>query len=416
MAAADALSRERAVSLDAGDPLAWTRERFAWDSGEVVYLDGNSLGRPPRAALEAVDELGRRWQERLVRGWDDWIEWPRSVGDLLGSVVLGAGEGQVVVCDSVTVNLFKLATAALQGRPGAILCSPDEFPTDRYVLAGLGRELRELRAGSFETPTADEVARACAVRDVALVCLSHVAYRSGGRADAAGITAAAQAAGATMLWDLSHSAGSVEVALDAWGADLAVGCTYKYLCGGPGAPAFLYVRRDAQERLRSPIQGWFGQHEQFAMGSAYEPAAGVERFLAGTPPVFGLASVEAAVRLIEEAGMAALATRSTRLSDYAIELADAWLAPVGLELATPRAAPERGAHLALRHPDAWRLCRALIERARVIPDYRTPDVVRIGLAPLTSRFSDVWDGLSALRELVATGAYREVDAAPRRVT
>ena len=215
---------------------------------------------------------------------------------------------------------------------------------------------------------------------------------------------------------LSHSAGSVEVALDAWGADLAVGCTYKYLCGGPGAPAFLYVRRDAQERLRSPIQGWFGQHEQFAMGSAYEPAAGVERFLAGTPPAFGLASVEAAVRLIEEAGMAALAARGARLTDYAIELADAWLAPLGLELATPRAAPERGAHLALRHPDAWRLCRALIERAGVIPDYRTPDVVRIGLAPLTSRFSDVWDGLTALRELVATGAYREVDAAPRRVT
>ena len=416
MAAQGSLSRSRAVALDAGDPLAWTRDRFAWDAGEVVYLDGNSLGRPPRAALEAVAAAGLQWQERLVRGWDDWIERPRGVGDLLAETVLGAGEGQVLVCDSVTVNLFKLAAAAIHGRPGAIVCSADEFPTDRYVLAGLGRELRELRAASSETPTADEVARACAGGDVAVVCLSHVAYRSGGRADAPAITAAARAAGAIVLWDLSHSAGSVPVSLDAWGAELAVGCTYKYLCGGPGAPAFLYVRRDLQDRLRSPIQGWFGQRDQFAMGPAYEPAAGIERFAAGTPPILALAAIEPAIRLIAEAGMDAIAARSARLTDYAIELFDGWLEPIGMELATPRAADRRGAHVALRHPEAWRLCRALIERSRVVPDFRTPDIVRVGLAPLTTRFSDVWDGLAALRELLATGAYREVDAAPRRVT
>jgi len=399
--------RAHAAGLDAADPLAGFRDEFVLC--ERIYMDGNSLGRLPRRVEERVAALVQEWGERLVTGWHEWIELPARLGDLLAREIVGAQPGEVLVCDSVTVNLYKLAAAALDRRPGVIVTAVDEFPTDRYVLQGLG-EVRLLDPD----PAADDVAAACAPGDVALVCLSHVNYRSGALADLAGITEAAHDAGALMLWDVCHSAGVVPIDLS--GVDLAVGCTYKYLNAGPGAPAFLYMREGLQLELRSPIQGWFGQREQFAMGPAYDPEPGIVRFLAGTPPIVALAAVEPAVELVAEAGVAALREKSVALTAYAIELHDAWLAPLGFELGTPRDAARRGSHVSLRHPEGWRICRALIERADVIPDFRAPDSVRFGLPPLYTRFVDVWDAFDRLRRLVEDEVYLELDPAPGRVT
>ncbi len=265
-------------------------------------------------------------------------------------------------------------------------------------------------------PTAEDVARACAPGDVALVCLSHVNYRSGALADLPAITAAAHEAGALMLWDLCHSAGVVPIGLAEHGVDLAVGCTYKYLNAGPGAPAFLYVRDALQPELRSPIQGWFGQREQFLMAPSYDPEPGIARFLAGTPPIVALVAVEAAARMVAEAGIADLRAKSVALTAYAIELHDAVLAPLGFELGTPREPERRGSHVSLRHPEGWRICRALIERADVIPDFRAPDSVRFGLPPLYTGFADVWDAFDRLKRLVEDETYLELDPALGRVT
>lgn len=408
-----------AEELDARDPLAGFRERFVHSRPERVYVDGNSLGRLPRAAAEELAARVGEWGDRLVSAWPDWIDLPREVGDLIARAALGARPGEVVVSDSTTVNLYKLASAALAARAGAIVSDRDNFPTDRYVLEGLaeqhGRELRLFAADEVEGPTAADVERACH-GGAALVSLSHVAYRSGAVADMAAITEVARAAGALVVWDLSHSAGSVEVELHRCGADLAVGCTYKYLCGGPGAPAFLYVREELQERLRSPIWGWFGQREQFAMGPRYDPEPGIARFLAGTPPILDLTAVRAGVELVEEAGIAAIAAKGRALTSYAVELADEWLAPLGFELGSPRDPERRGAHVSLRHADAWRVNRALIERAQVVPDFRGPDSIRFGYPPLYTSFADVREAFDRLRKLIALGAHRDLDPRPTRVT
>jgi len=405
-----ALTRADALALDATDGLAAYRRRFVVADAELIYVDGNSLGRRPVATAGALQQLADDWAERLVGGWEDWIAWPRRLGDQLGGALLGAAPGETLVCDSVTVNLYKLARAALARRPGVVVCDPEEFPTDRYVLEALGREVVSC------APTADALRAACASREVALVVFSHVHYRSGARADMAGVSAAAHEHGALVLWDLSHAVGSVEIDLHAGGADLAVGCTYKYLNAGPGAPAFLWVRGDLVGLLVSPIQGWFGSAEQFAMSPAYTPAAGVERFLAGTPPLVALAAVEPGVQLLAEAGMPAVAAKGRALTALAIALHDQWLASLNFTLATPRDPWARGAHVALKHPDAWRVCRGLIERARVVPDFRRPDVVRLGLPALTTSFADVFDALERTRDLVAAGEHERVDGAPRRVT
>ena len=382
------------------------RDRFhfgAADAAGRIYLDGNSLGRLPLATREALRDHVDDWGERLVSGWADWIELARDAGDLLATGVLGARPGEVVVCDSVTVNLFKLAAATT----GPIAARPDDFPTDRYVLAGLGREVRPLRDA-----TPEAVAEA---GDVGLVVLSHVDYRSGARADLAAVTAAAHAQGARILWDLSHSAGVLPADLAAAGADLAVGCSYKYLNAGPGAPAFLYVREDLIERLRSPIQGWFGQSDQFVMERPYDPAPGIERFMAGTPPIAGLIAVREGAALVAEAGVAELAAQAAALTDRLITLADERLAPLGFTVGSPREAARRGAHVALRHPDAWRITRALAA-AGVVGDFRPPDILRLGVSPLYTRDEDVDDALERLCALVAEGAHERVDPTPARVT
>ncbi|MCW2743248.1 MAG: kynureninase [Blastococcus sp.] len=419
------LTRAAAAALDAADPLAGFRARFSGtdDDGadRLLYLDGNSLGRMPRDTPAAVSRVvEQQWAEGLVGSWSDWIGEATRLGDALAAGLLGAGPGEVLVGDSTSVNLFKLLAAGVRARPGrdVVVCSADDFPTDRYIVAGLaadrGLTVRELPAQLDDGPGLDTLAAALDER-VAVVVLSHVAYRSGALADMAAMTRLAHDAGALMLWDLSHSVGSVPVALGAARADLAVGCTYKYLNGGPGAPAFLYVRRDLQDRLRSPIQGWFGQRDQFAMGPVYEPAEGIERFGVGTPPVLGMAAVEVGAGLVAEAGVDRLATKGRALTDLAIALGDAWLAPHGVALASPRDGARRGAHVTFAHPHAWQLTQALVD-AGVVPDYRTPHRVRLGPAPLYTRFVDVWDAMERFRSVLESRAFESYAAEPARVT
>jgi kynureninase len=419
MAGGPVISRECAEQLDGSDPLASFRDRFVIDDPDTIYLDGNSLGRLPVATRESLRALVGQWGSRLVRGWQDWIDLPERVGDQLAAAALGARPGEVIVCDSTTVNLFKLASAAIDAADGAraIVTDAHNFPTDRYVLEGLahqrGIELRLFEPDPVEGPQPSDVRRACEGGDVGLVCLSHVAYRSGALADVETIT---RESTAPVLWDLSHSVGVLPIELHEWGVELAVGCTYKYLNGGPGAPAFLYVRRDLQESLRTPIQGWFGQRRQFEMERPYDPEPGVRRFLAGTPPILDLTAVRAGVELVRAAGIAPLRKKAMSLTDLIVELHDEWLRPLGFELASPRDPERRGAHVALRHDEAWRISRAMIERARVIPDFRGPDSIRLGVPPLYTRVVDVWDALDRVRALVERGEHRDVDPARTRVT
>jgi kynureninase len=403
-----ALTRADAAALDAADPLAAFRERFVLGDSDRIYLDGNSLGRLPAATRERLKAGVDEWGQRLVSGWPDWIDAPARVGDLLAAHVLGARAGEAIVVDSTTVNLYKLCAAALDVRAGPLVIERGSFPTDRYVLEGLAAQR------GLELRLVDDVASA--LDGAALVVHSHVDYRTGAIADMAGLTERAHAGGARIVWDLCHSAGAIPVDLRANGVELAVGCTYKYLNAGPGAPAFLYVAAELQPQLRSPIWGWFGQRDQFAMERPYDPMEGIGRFLAGTPPVLDLAAVEEGVRVTAEAGVDRLRAKSLELCELIIELHDAWLVPLGFALGSPRDGERRGSHVSLRHPEAWPICRALIERAAVIPDFRGPDSIRLGVAPLYTRFVDVYDALDRLRGLVERGEQRDVDQTRGRVT
>ncbi len=425
------IDRETALALDAADPLAAMRSRFVVADPDLIYLDGNSLGRLPLAAEAALHRtVATQWGEHLVRAWPDWIDEPLRVGDVLAAGVLGAEPGEVLVGDSTTINLFKLAAAAAGAARDAdpqrtvIVTNDANFPTDRYVLDGVA-ELLGMRLQLLDTCDEDTVTALTAALgpQVALVCLSHVEYVSGERHDLAAVTALARAHGVRVLWDLSHSAGSVPVQLSAAHAELAVGCTYKYLNAGPGAPAYLYVRRGLQAALKTPIRGWFGQQDQFAMERDYAPAAGIRRFGAGTPPILGLPLVETGARLVAEAGIAQLAGKSAQLTDMIVQLADGWLAPLGFRVITPRAAARRGAHVSLAHGSAWQICQALIEDAGVVPDYRAEagarDVggsIRLGPAPLYTRHVDVWDAMARLRDLVASGRHARFASDRGRVT
>jgi kynureninase len=416
--------RAHAEALDAADPLAALRERFAIEPDGPIYLDGNSLGRLPLATRERLRAVVDEWAERLVGGWDEWIELPRRAGDVLAEGVLGARPGEVLVCDSTTVNLYKLCAAALDAyalsAQRAVVTDRGNFPTDRYVLEGLcaqrGLQLRTFEADPVLGPRASDLEPALADGAAALVVLSHVAYRSGAIADLRAITDMARRHDAHVVWDLSHSAGAVPVRLRENGVELAVGCTYKYLNAGPGAPAWLYVAEEVQERLRSPVWGWFGQEDQFLMERDYAPARGIDRFAAGTPSILGVAAVEEGVRLVAEAGIDALRERSLALTELVVALHDEWLEPLGFELASPRESELRGSHVALRHEKAWPICRALIERAGVVPDFRDPDVIRLGFSPLYTSFGEAWDALDRLRALVQAGEHELVDATRTRVT
>lgn len=414
-------SRTYAEQLDLADPLARFRDRFMWADDGPVYLDGNSLGALPLATQARIAEVvGSEWGRGLVRSWATWVGLPREVGDLVGEHLTGAAPGQVLVSDSTTVNLFKLVNAALDAQPGrkVLITDDDNFPTDRYVLQGIaaqrGCELRMIHT-DLDDGLAEAELLAALDPDVALVSLSHVAYRSGALADMPRITTMVHEAGALMLWDLCHSIGAVPIRLDESGADLAIGCTYKYVNAGPGAPAVLYVRSALQDRMRQPIWGWFSQNDQFAMGPVYDPVPGIERFGTGTPQIIGTVAVEEGTKLLAEAGIDRLREKGIALTSYLIHLADEWLTPHGFRLASPRADARRGNHVTLQHPEAWRINQALIA-AGVIGDYRTPDRLRLGLPPITTRFTDVWDALHRLRQITADKTYEDLSADLTRVT
>jgi len=402
--ATDHLARAR--DLDAADQLAAYRELFLPGTDLSAYFDGNSLGRPLRATAERLEAFVReQWAGRLIRGWtDEWLEWPERVGDSIARVALGAAPGQVVVADSTTVLLYKLARAAVDARPDRreIVVDTDNFPTDRYVAEGIAAErgltLRWVDTDPAAGITVEQVADAVGPR-TALVLMSHVAYRSAWIADAAAITQTAHAAGALVLWDLSHSVGSVELDLDGWGVDLAVGCTYKYLNGGPGAPAFGYVRRELQDALQQPVWGWMGRRDAFVMGPGYEPADGVRSVLSGTPPILAMVPLRAFLDVLEEVGMPAVRAKSRLLTAYAVELADAWLP--GVELVSPRDPDRRAGHVTLRRRGFRDVLGALWD-AGVLPDFREPDDIRVGLAPLSTSFVEVHEGMAALRDATTT--------------
>ena len=402
-AASAEAARAVAEAADRADPLREFRDRFTVDARGRLYMDGNSLGRQPAATAAVIAGAMDAWRDDLILAWRDWIRVPTRLGDRLAQSVVDAEPGEIVFGDSTTVNLYKAASAALAARPDrrTIVTSDDNFPTDLYVLQGLAAErslrLRTLNADPVDGLDAGTLARGLDA-DCALVCLSHVAYKSGALLDMTALTALAQAAGAVTLWDVSHSAGSVRVPLAGSGADLAVGCSYKYLNGGPGAPAFVYVRRSQQARLRQPIWGWFGHKAQFDMSAEFVPADGVDSFQAGAPTVLSMLAIEPGIALLAEAGIERLQAKGQQLTDLLIRLSDAWLAPHGFRVVSPRDATRRGAHVTLRHDKAKDVVRALIARD-VIPDYRPPDMVRLGPAPLYTRFVDAWDAMDRLRRI-----------------
>jgi kynureninase len=404
----DVAGYDEAVRLDADSPLAGQRDEFVVHDPDLLYLDGNSLGRLPQPAVDDVtDTLHRQWGDRLIRSWNEgWWEQQVTLGDLLAPV-LGARRGEVIISESTTTNLFKLAVAALRARPGRPTVVTDDlnFPTDNYALAGAcallgeGRHLRTIRSNDGVHGATDELVAALD-EDTALLSLSHTCFKSAFVHDLPRLTAAAHEAGALVLWDLSHSAGSVPVGLAEHGVDLAVGCTYKHLNGGPGAPAFLYVRTDLQQRLHNPIAGWWGHEDPFAFDLEFRPTDDIRRFHVGTMPMLSLNAAEAGVRQVAAVGIDALREVSTSLTSFLVEQADEHLSPLGFELASPRDPDRRGSHVALAHPDAWPITRALIEDAKVLPDFRAPDNLRLGIAPLYTTHVQVHTAVQRIAAVV----------------
>jgi len=396
-----------AQALDATDPLAGLRERFVGAESAVVYFDGNSLGRPLKVTGERLARFVEDdWGGRLIRGWDEqWMELPLTLGDRLASTVLGAAPGQAAIGDSTTVLLYKLMRAGVDAmqrrdpRRTEIVVDRDNFPTDRYVAEGIaaerGLDLRWIEVDRSSGVTAELLADAVGPQ-TALVVLSHVAYRSGYLADGEGLTRIAHDAGALILWDLCHSVGSVPLALDEWGVDLAVGCTYKYLNGGPGSPAFAYVAERHLDDLAQPVQGWMGHADPFLMPPGYEPAKGIRRFLSGTPAILAMQPLSDMLDLVEEVGIAAVREKSVALTEYAAALA-ADLAPLGVELGSPRDPAQRGGHVTLNHPRMREVTEALWHDD-VLPDFREPNGLRVGLSPLSTSFDEVRRGLEAVAQ------------------
>ena len=398
------LTRADAEARDAEDELAFLREAFVLPEG-VVYLDGNSLGALPRRAAERVrDVVEREWGRDLVRSWNEngWIDLPARVAALVASLI-GAAADEVAVADSTSVNVFKLLAGGLRLRPGrrVVLSEQTNFPTDLYVAQGLAQmqgnvELRLVPRDGLRGALAD---------DVAVLMLTHVDFRTGEMHDMAGLTRAAHEAGALALWDLAHSAGAVPVDLDGCEADLAVGCGYKYLNGGPGAPAFAFVARRWQAAFESPLLGWMGHAAPFAFSPRYEPAPGIARLLCGTPPILSLAALECGVETVARAGVERLRRKSVALCDLFVRLVEQECGGFGLALASPREADRRGSQVSLRHPEGYAIVQALVARG-VVGDFRAPDILRFGFAPAYVRFADAWDAAFALRAVMENGEWQ----------
>ncbi|HBX69927.1 MAG TPA: kynureninase [Chloroflexi bacterium] len=406
------LTPEFAAQLDAQDELAAFREKFVVADPDLLYLDGNSLGRLPQATRGRLQEvIEQQWGQRLIRGWNEgWLEAPHNIGDKIAQLI-GAQPGEVLLGDSTSANLFKLAVAALKARPGRpkIVSDALNFPSDLYIFQGIAEMLGQghtlklipSRDGIHIQPA--DVAEALD-EQTALLSLTHVAFKSAFMYDLQAITAQAHAAGALTLWDLSHSAGAVPLHLSAWGVDLAVGCTYKYLNGGPGAPAFLYVRRELQNQLMQPIWGWFAAKNPFAFELDFAPAEGLERFRGGTPPMLSLLAIDPAVDILLEAGIERLRAKSVQQSEYLLSLARAWLLPLGFRLGSPEDSRQRGSHISLRHPEAYRINRAMLARS-VIPDFRAPDNLRLGIAPIYTTYGEIYRALEIIRQITAEKIY-----------
>ena len=423
-----ATDRSAAEALDAADPLAEYRHEFHIGDPQVCYLDGNSLGRLPRATLPALsDVVTHEWGDELVDGWSHWIDEAQTTGDLLGRAALGAAPGQTLVQDTTSANFYQLCSAAIAARPGRrrVLIDSANFPTDRYILAGIARSLGlelvvldndesgGIRVASDRERISPQALAEHLDDDVALVTLQVVQYRSGALQDVPGITDLVRSHGALTVWDASHAVGSIDLRFDEWGVDLAVGCTYKYVNSGPGAPGWLYVNAARQAELHVPIQGWFANRDQFAMGPAFVPADGIRRFQIATPPVIGLRAVRVATRMIERAGMTAISAKAQQGTDLMIALFDAWLEPLGFTLLTPRDPAARGGHITIRHPDAKQIAAAMRALTRTIPDYRVPDSIRLAISPLPTSYTEVWDGFDRLRDLVQSRRYLDVESTGR---
>lgn len=422
-----ATDRQFALDLDSRDPLAKFRSQFVISDPNICYLDGNSLGRLPKNTIEAVNTfMENEWGPEVVTGWGHWVDEAQPTGDLIGSSTLGAGPGQVLACDTTSINFYQLALAAISARPGrkTIITDAANFPTDRYILDGIAKQLglnlvmidnESAGESKFERIT-PEILSKYLNDDVALVTLEVIQYRSGARNDIKSLTNLVRKHGAFLLWDASHAVGAIEMDFDANGVDIAVGCTYKYGNSGPGAPAWLYVNKNVQAELQVPIQGWFAQGEQFEMGPLFDRASGIRGFQIASPSIIGLRCIQSAFNMIKDAGIGAISEKAAIGTEMMIQLYDAWLSELGFTLLTSRDPQMRGGHISLGHPEAARICVALRQFADVIPDYRTPNSIRLAISPLPTSYIEVWDGFERIRNLVATKKYEEISTSDSRVT
>lgn len=430
----DPTKPETIKSLDLEDPLRDYPAKFYRPDPELCYLDGNSLGRPPKETIERIGNfLTEEWGSKLVDGWADWIDNAQTAGDLLGRAILGVGPGQTLVCDTTSVNFYQLCLAAIENQPGrkTVIVDSANFPTDRYIIQGIAEQFglklitldtdKSGGPGALEIESEHELIQPEQLErhlseDVALLTLQALNYRSGARQPMLEINKLAQKYGVLVVWDCSHAGGSVQLNFDENQIDLAVGCTYKYGNSGPGSPAWLFVRHNLQKQLNVPIQGWFAQADQFAMGPEFEPADSIRKFQIASPPIAGIRAVEVSYRMIEQAGIENIEKKAATGTQIMIELFDAWLAPLGFELGTPRDWQKRGGHVILTHPEAKQIANALRVIAKVIPDYREPNAIRLSISPLTNTYSDVFEGFQRLRDLVVSGDYKTAKQSESRVT
>ena len=424
------VTREDAQALDANDPLRQYKSQFLIADPSMCYLDGNSLGRMPKATQNVLtDFMVNGWGAKVVDGWAEWIDMAETVGDVIGRAALGAAPGQVLAQDTTSVNFYRACRAAISARPGrkTIITDAANFPTDRYILEGIADELglnlvmiqNEITTASLGTTdervTAEQLEQYLN-DDVALVTLSVVAYRSGALHDLKALTAAARAHGALFVWDASHAVGAVDLQFDHDGVDIAVGCTYKYGNSGPGAPAWVYFNKSIQPELDTPIHGWFAQRNQFEMGQGFSQIDGMRGFQIASPSIIGLLSIQTAFEIIEEAGIANINAKASRGTDMMIEMYDEWLAPLGYTLLTPRDSSLRGGHITLHHPDAGQIARGLRLHKNVIPDFREPNGIRVSISPLPTSYEEVFEGFERIRDYTASGDYKSIDLSGSKVT
>jgi kynureninase len=426
------LTRQDALDLDAKDPLAKYRDRFVFTDPDVCYLDGNSLGRLPKATVETINKfLIEGWGTKIVDGWGEWIDKAETTGDLIGRSALGAAAGQTLAMDTTSVNFYRLVRAAISARPGRKTIITDEanFPTDRYIMQGIAEELdlnlvvipNDLKEHSTGETFSDELVTPNILKpylndDVALVTLSVVAYRSGALHDIKELTDLVRTSGALMVWDASHAVGAVDMQFDRDGVDLAVGCTYKYGNSGPGSPAWLYVSKRIQSELQMPIQGWFAQRNQFLMGSKFDQIEGMRGFQIASPSIIGLLCIDEGFGIIEDATIAQINAKASKGTDMMIELFDQWLVPLGYELVTPRDSKLRGGHIGIYHPDAAQIARGLRDDMKVIPDYRAPNSIRLAISPLPTSYVEVFDGFERIRDYTQSGKYKDLDLSKVKVS